>query len=185
MLRRRPDIQMAELALKVENAKVGVATANLYPTLAITANGGINSFKTSNWFTVPASLFGFVSGGITQPVFQRGQLKSNLKLAKIEREKTVIQFRQSVLNAVGEVSDELTKVEKLVAQYSIAEKRVQALQEASKNAGQLFESGMASYLEIIIAQGNLLQGELELATLKTEQLNAVIGLYRALGGGWN
>jgi NodT family efflux transporter outer membrane factor (OMF) lipoprotein len=185
MLSRRPDIKSAELALNVANAKVGVATASLYPSLVISASGGVNSFKASNWFSMPASLFGLVSGGITQPIFQRGQLKSSLKLAKIDREKTVIQFRQSVIIAVGEVSDELTKVEKLKAQYSIAAKRAQTLQQASKNASLLFKSGMANYLEVITAQGNLLQSELELTTIKTEQLNAVVGLYRSLGGGWN
>jgi len=185
LLSRRPDIKSAELALNVANAKVGVATASLYPSLVISASGGVNSFKASNWFSMPASLFGLVSGGITQPIFQRGQLKSNLALAKIDREKTVIQFRQSVINAVGEVSDELTKVEKLKTQYSIAAKRAQTLQQASKNASLLFKSGMANYLEVITAQGNLLQSELELTTIKTEQLNAVVGLYRSLGGGWN
>ncbi|WP_293742525.1 TolC family protein [uncultured Pedobacter sp.] len=185
MLSRRPDIKSAELALTVANARVGVAKASLYPSLVITASGGINAFKASNWFNVPASLFGLVGAGITQPIFQRGQLKSNLELAKIDREKTVIQFRQSVLNAVGEVSDELTKVEKLKTQYSIAEKRTQTLQQASRNANLLFKSGMANYLEVITAQGNLLQSELELTTIKTEQLNAVVGLYRSLGGGWN
>lgn len=185
MLSRRPDIKNAELALTVANARVGVAKASLYPSLVITASGGINAFKASNWFNVPASLFGLVGAGITQPIFQRGQLKSNLELAKIDREKTVIQFRQSVLNAVGEVSDELTKVEKLKTQYSIAEKRTQTLQQASRNANLLFKSGMANYLEVITAQGNLLQSELELTTIKTEQLNAVVGLYRSLGGGWN
>jgi len=185
LLSRRPDIKSAELALNVANAKVGVAEASLYPSLVITASGGINSFKASNWFNVPASLFGLVSGGITQPIFQRGQLKSTLELAKIDREKTVIQFRQSVINAVGEVSDELTKVEKLKMQYGIAEKRALTLQQASRNASLLFKSGMANYLEVITAQGNLLQSELELTTIKTEQLNAVVGLYRSLGGGWN
>ncbi|SDF89211.1 efflux transporter, outer membrane factor (OMF) lipoprotein, NodT family [Pedobacter terrae] len=185
MLSRRPDIKSAELALTIANARVGVAKASLYPSLVITASGGINSFKASNWFNVPASLFGLVGAGITQPIFQRGQLKSNLALAKIDREKSVIQFRQSVLNAVGEVSDELTKVEKLKTQYSIAQKRTQTLQQASRNANLLFKSGMANYLEVITAQGNLLQSELELTTIKTEQLNAVVGLYRSLGGGWN
>lgn len=185
MLSRRPDIKSAELALKVANAKVGIAEANLYPSLSISASAGVNSLKASNWFNIPASLFGLVAGGITQPIFQRGQLKSNLRLAKIEREKTVIQFRQSVLNAVGEVSDELVKVDKLKVQYSIAEKRVQTLQLASKNASLLFKSGIANYLEVIIAQGNLLQSELELAELKTQQLKAVVELYRSLGGGWN
>ena len=92
-------------------------------------------FKASNWFNLPALLFGLVSSGITQPVFQRGQLKSNLELAKIDCEKTVIVFRQSVLNAVGEVSDELVKFEKLKTQYGIAESRAHVLQAASVNAG--------------------------------------------------
>jgi multidrug efflux system outer membrane protein len=184
LLNRRPDIKSAEFALNIANAKVGIAKANLYPSLIITASGGVNSFKASNWFNVPASLFGLVSGGITQHIFQRAQLKTNFELAKIDREKTVIQFRQSVLNAVGEISDELTKIEKLKSQYTIVEKRAQTLQQASKNASLLFKSGMANYLEVITAQGNLLQSELELTSIKTEQLNAVVGLYRSLGGGW-
>jgi multidrug efflux system outer membrane protein len=185
MLSRRPDIKNAELALNVANAKVGISKASLYPSLVITAGGGINSFKASTWFNIPESIFGLVAGGITQPIFQRGQLKTNLELAKIDREKTVITFRQSVLNAVGEVSGELTKVEKLKTQYSIAESRARVLQVASKNAGLLFNNGMANYLEVITAQGNLLQSELELAAIKTRQLNAVVGLYCTLGGGWN
>ncbi len=184
MLTRRPDIKAAELALKAANARVGVTKASLYPTLNISASGGLNAFKASNWFTVPASLFGLASGGITQPVFQRRQLKTNYEVAKIDREKSVIQFRQSVLNAVGEVSDELTRVEKLKTQYALAEKRFQTSQLASKNASLLFKSGMASYLEVINAQSNLLQSELQLASIKTQQLNAVVGLYRSLGGGW-
>jgi outer membrane protein TolC len=81
--------------------------------LTITAAGGLNSFKASNWFNIPASLFGAVAGGITQPLFQRKELKTQYELAKVEREKTVIQFRQSVLTAVGEVSDALVKTARL------------------------------------------------------------------------
>ena len=162
-----------------------MAKASLYPSLVITASGGVNSFKASNWFNMPASLFGMVSGGLTQPIMQRGRLKSNLKLAEIDREKTVITFRQSVLNAVGEVSDELTKVEQLKSQYSIAGRRVGTLQQASKNAVLLFKSGMANYLEVITAQSALLQSELELTAIKNQQLTAMVGLYRSLGGGWH
>ncbi|KOS04853.1 RND transporter [Flavobacterium akiainvivens] len=183
MLSHRPDIKSAELELTIANAKVGVAKAALYPSLIITAGGGINSFKSSNWFNIPASLFGLVSGGITQPLFERGKLKSNVKLAEIDREKAVIRFRQSVLDAVGEVSDELVKIDRLAQEYAIAEKRLVTLQQASGNANQLFENGMATYLEVIIAQGNLLQAELELATVKQQQLHSGIALYRSLGGG--
>ncbi len=183
MVSRRPDVKSAELSLNVANAKVGIAKASMYPSLSITASGGLNSFKASNWFNIPASLFGVVAGGVTQPIFQRKQLKSQYEIAKIDREKVVLEFRQSVLNAVGEVSDELVKIEKLKLQYDISAKRVTTLHEAVKNANLLFKNGMASYLEVITAQSNSLQSELELAAIKTAQLNASVELYRSLGGG--
>ena len=184
MLSLRPDVKSAELELVKANAKVGIAKASLYPSLVITANGGLNSFKASNWFNIPGSLFGVVAGGITQPVFQRKQLRTQYEVALVDREKSVIQFRSSVLTAVGEVSDELVKIEKLKQQYTIADKRVKTVQSGLSNANMLFKSGMANYLEVINAQSNALQSELDLATVKTAQLNAVVELYRALGGGW-
>lgn len=183
MVSRRPDVKSAELSLNIANAKVGITKASMYPSLSITASGGLNSFKASNWFNIPASLFGVVGGGLTQPIFQRRQLKSQYELAKIDREKVVLEFRQSVLNAVGEVSDELVKLEKLKLQYDISSKRVTTLQGAVKNANLLFKNGMATYLEVITAQSNSLQSELELAAIKTAQLNASVELYRSLGGG--
>lgn len=185
MVSRRPDVKASELGLSIANAKVGVSKASMYPSLTITASGGLNSFKASNWFNVPASLFGLVTGGIAQPIFQRKELRTQFEIAKVEREKAVLQFRQSVLNAVGEVSDELIKQEKLQQQYRIASTRVETLQKAVKNANLLFRNGMANYLEVITAQGNLLQSELDVATLKTARLNSMIELYRSLGGGWN
>jgi len=184
MVSLRPDVKSAELELMKANAKVGIAKASMYPSLTITATGGINSFKSSNWFNIPGSLFGVVAGGIAQPIFQRKQLKTQYDVAMVEREKVVLQFRQSVLNAVGEVSDELIKVEKLKQQYTIADQRVTVVQRSLKNANLLFKSGMANYLEVINAQSNALQSELDLATIKTAQLNASVELYRALGGGW-
>ncbi|KIO76202.1 RND transporter [Pedobacter lusitanus] len=184
MLSLRPDVKSAELELVKANAKVGIAKASLYPSLTITANGGLNSFKASNWFNIPGSLFGVVAGGIAQPIFQRKQLRTQYEVALVDREKSVIQFRSSVLTAVGEVSDELVKIEKLKEQYTIADKRVKTVQSGLSNANMLFKSGMANYLEVINAQSNALQSELDLATVKTAQLNAVVELYRALGGGW-
>lgn len=184
LLQNRPDIRSKELQLTIANANTGIAKANMYPSLAITATGGINAFKATNWFSVPASLFAIGSGGITQPLFQRKQLKTQYELSKIDREKAVIGFRQSVLAAVGEVSDALVKVNKLAEQQTIAAQRVQTLQQASGNATLLFRNGMASYLEVITAQSNVLQGELELAVIQKQRSSAAIELYRALGGGW-
>ena len=183
LVSNRPDVKRYELALNIANANTGIAKANMYPSLTITAAGGINAFKASNWFNIPASLFGTVAGGITQPLFQRKQLKTQYELSKLEREKTVIQFRQSVLTAVGEVSDALIKTEKIKEQEAIATTRVNTLQQAISNADLLFKNGMANYLEVITAQSNTLQGELELAALKKDRLNAVVDLYRSVGGG--
>jgi multidrug efflux system outer membrane protein len=181
---RRPDVKSSELALNIANANVGINQAEMYPALRITASGGVNSFKASNWFNIPASLFGIVSGSVLQPLLNHKELKTSYEVAKIDREKTVIQFRQTVLNAVGEVSDALVKIDRLKAEQDIAANRVNTLQKATSNANQLFKNGMANYLEVITAQGNVLQSELALATIKTERLNAVAELYRSLGGGW-
>jgi multidrug efflux system outer membrane protein len=181
---RRPDVKTAELALNIANAQVGIAKANMYPSLTISASGGVNSFRASNWFNIPASLFGTVAGGITQPIFNRKRLKTQYEVAKVDREKTVLQFRQSVLNAVGEVSDALVTIQKLKEQQIVAANRVTTLQQATGNANLLFRNGMATYLEVITAQGNVLQSELELASIKRAQLSAVSDLYRSLGGGW-
>lgn len=184
LVSRRPDVRSYELALARANAQVGIAKANMYPTLSITAGGGLNSFRATNWFNIPASLFGIVAGGIVQPLFQKKQLTTAYEIAKVEREKSVIKFRQSVLYAVGEVSDALARMEKLKTSQSIVNNRVTTLQKATTNANMLFQSGMANYLEVITAQSNVLQSELELATIKREQLDAKVELYRSLGGGW-
>jgi NodT family efflux transporter outer membrane factor (OMF) lipoprotein len=181
---RRPDVKTAELALNVANANVGIAQANMYPSLTITANGGLNTFRASNWFTVPASLFGTVAGALTQPLLQHRQLKTQYKVALVDREKTVLQFRQSFLNAVGEVSDALVRIEKLKTQQAIIANRVSTLEKATNNANLLFSNGQATYLEVITAQSNVLQSELDLATVKNARLNAMSDLYRSLGGGW-
>ncbi len=184
LVSRRPDVKSAELALKVANANVGITKADLYPALRITAQGGLNSFETSNWFNIPASLFGTVAGGLTQPLLNNKRVRTQYNIAVTEREKAVLNFRQSVLVAVSEVSDALVKVEKLQQQEAFLQQRVKTLQQAIKNANLLFKNGMAEYLEVLSAQANLLQSELELANIKREQLAANTDLYRALGGGW-
>ncbi|MES2240652.1 MAG: TolC family protein [Bacteroidota bacterium] len=184
LVSRRPDVKSAELALKVANANVGITKADLYPALRITAQGGLNSFETSSWFNIPASLFGTVAGGLTQPLLNNKKVKTQYNIAKVEREKAVLNFRQSVLVAVSEVSDALVKGEKLKQQEVFLQERVKTLQQAIKNSNLLFKNGMVEYLEVLTAQANLLQSELELANLKREQLAANTELYRALGGGW-
>jgi multidrug efflux system outer membrane protein len=184
MVSRRPDVRSDELALVAANAQVGIAQANMYPVLTITAGGGIESFKSSNWFSIPNSLFGLAAGTIAQPIFKRRQLKTQFEVAKLEREQAVIRFRQSVLQATGEVANALVQTDKLKEQKQIASDQTDTLKRAVSNAQLLFKSDMASYLEVITAQGNALQAELNLAAIQRLELNAMVELYRALGGGW-
>jgi len=184
LLNRRPDVRSAELELTALTAKVGYTKANMYPSLIISAQGGVNAFKASDWFNLPASLFGIVTGGITQPLFHKKQLRTQYEVAKLEREQAVIRFRQSVLKAVEEVADALVKVQKLQEQQDVAVRRVNTLQKATADAGLLFNNGNATYLDVLTAQSNSLTGELQLASLKQQQLSAFVELYRSLGGGW-
>lgn len=185
MISLRPDVKTSELELQAASARIGYARANMYPSLTISAQGGVNSLKASNWFTMPGSLFGVIASGLTQPIFQKRELRTQLNVAKIQREQAVLRFRQSVLTAYQEVSDALVSVDKLGQQQAIAQVRVSKLQQATANANLLFKNGMANYLEVITAQSNVLNGELELAAVRKAQLSAVVGLYRSLGGGWN
>lgn len=184
MISRRPDVRSEEMALVAANAQVGVAQGNMYPALSLTATGGLNSFKASNWFNMPASLFGTVAGSLAQPVFQRRTLKTQLEVAKIQREEAVIRFRQSALTAVGEVTDALIKLDKLKTQQQIADSQVSTLHVAVQQAQMLFRSGMANYLEVITAQSRALQAELSQVDIDRQQLSAMVDLYRSLGGGW-
>lgn len=184
MVSRRPDVRSDEMALMAANAQVGIAQANMYPTLNITAGGGLESFKASNWFSIPNSLFGLVTGAIAEPVFKRRTLKTQFETAKLQREQAVIVFRQSVLHATGEVADALVQVDKLKQQQELAVAQVDTLHHAVFNAQLLFKSAMANYLEVVTAQGNALQAELNLASIQRQQLSAMVELYRSLGGGW-
>lgn len=184
MVSRRPDVRTAEMDLQVANARVGVAQANMYPALNITAGGGLESFTASNWFNIPGSLFGLAAGTIAQPIFKRKELKTTFEISKIEREQAVIRFRQAVLQATTEVANALQQTEKLKEQHIVAVSQVNTLKDAVANAQLLFKSDMANYLEVITVQQNALQAELDLAAIQQQQVHAMVELYRSLGGGW-
>jgi NodT family efflux transporter outer membrane factor (OMF) lipoprotein len=184
MVSRRPDVRSNEMALVAANAKVGIAEASMYPTISITANGGINAFQFSKWFNLPGSLFATGAAGLTQPIFQRRALKTQKEVATLQRDQAALSFRQSAYNAMGEVSNALVSLDKLKTQYQLTTDKVNTLRSAIGNAELLFKSGMANYLEVITAQGNLLQAELSQVTVERDQLSAMVELYRSLGGGW-
>lgn len=184
LLANRPDVRVAELSLKAANARVGIALAAMYPSLTINPSGGLNSMKESNWFSIPASLFGTLAGGITQPIFNRGRLKANYKQMQLERDKSVISFRQSVIEAYAQVSDAMRNKQELEKQYLFALKRENIMKESIKSTDVLFRAGEVNYLEVINVQSNFLQSSLQSSQIYTEKMQANIELYYALGGGW-
>jgi len=184
LLRNRPDIREAEYQLMAANAQANVNQALLYPTFTLGGRMGINAMLASNWFSIPGALFGAIAGGITQPVFQGRRLRTDLEVARLERDQTEIDLQKTILEAVNEVTNYLVIVEKQKEQLDFAEQRVNNAQLAVKNATLLFKSGYATYLEVITAQGNALNSDLNLVRMRQNQLEAILDLYRALGGGW-
>ena len=184
LLRNRPDVRAAEESLMEQHASMGVAKSLLYPSLTVTAQGGLNAIQSSKWFSMPGSLFDFVQGSVLQPVFHHGELKAGYEQSKIRRDQAELTFRQTLLKAVGEVSDALEQVEQTGRQAAIADQRVTTLRTAVGNARLLFQSGMSTWLEVITSESALLQSELELADIQRSHLSAKADLYRSVGGGW-
>ncbi|KFF10956.1 RND transporter [Chryseobacterium soli] len=184
LLSYRPDVKSAELEVRKSAAAIHVAKMSMYPSLNITGQGGLNAFQASKWFSVPGSLFGMIAGTIAQPILNGKQLKTQYEQSKVLADQAEINFKQSVLKAVGEVSDALVQIQKLEEQQKIAEGLAVKSGEAVKKADILFKYNAATYVEVIIAQTNKLQAELDLASLKAQRLNAITALYRSVGGGW-
>lgn len=184
LLSYRPDVKTAELEVRKSAAAIHVAKMSMYPSLNITAQGGVNAFQISKWFSVPGSLFGMAAGALAQPILNGKQLKTQYEQSKVLADQAEIGFKQSVLKAVGEVSDALVQIQKLEEQQKIAEGLVVKSDEAVKKADLLFKYNSATYVEVIMAQTNKLNAELELASLKAQRLNAITALYRSVGGGW-
>ncbi|WP_091392585.1 efflux transporter outer membrane subunit [Arachidicoccus rhizosphaerae] len=183
-VQNRPDVLAAEYDLMAANAAVGVAQASRLPNLSITFEGGMDAMLPKNWFNIPGSLLGDFFGGITQPVFHKRKLKTEYEVSKLERDQSEIAFQKAVYGGITEVRNALVAVRQLSEQLTIAKEQVAVSQKAVHSAALLFTAGEATYLEVITAQSNELDSELNLASLKAELMSARIQLYRALGGGW-
>ncbi|MDQ6477197.1 TolC family protein [Dyadobacter sp. LHD-138] len=185
LLSRRPDVKAAEFAVVNANAKTGLSKAAMYPTFSLSPQIGANSFKFNSWFDLPGSMAKTIAINLTQPIFQKHALKTAYETAALEQQKAVIQFKQTVLTAVSEVSDAMAKSKGASERKVLVEEKTALLNKATDDAMKLYKSGMTTYLEVITAQNNRLQNDLEAITIQLEQLNAVTDLYRALGGGVN
>lgn len=183
LLSRRPDVKAAEYAVMSANAKTGLAKATMYPALSLSPSVGLNSFQFDTWFNFPGSVTKTIAANLAQPIFRKKALRTAYEVAKLEQEKAVIQFKQSYITAVGEVNDAMSRLKYADERMELATEKAVSLDRATADAGLLYKSGMANYLEVITAQNNALQNELDVVAIKLEKLNAAINLYCALGGG--
>ncbi|SHF05650.1 efflux transporter outer membrane subunit [Dysgonomonas macrotermitis] len=184
MLALRPDVQQAELSFRQSFELVNVAKASFYPTISLSS--GMIGYSTVNGlsqFFKPENLFASIVGGLTQPLFARKQLITQLKVAKAQQEESYLTFEKTVLAAGKEVSDILYTYESSLSKNELRSKQVASLNNAVYFTQELLKAGEANYTEVLTAEQSLLQAQLGQVSDKLEQLQASVDLYRALGGG--
>lgn len=184
LLLRRPDIEQAELELLAAKADLEAARAAFLPSLKISPYIGLNSIKAANLLQTPQSLAMGVLGGLTAPIFNKKRIKSDFDRSVAKRAEAYYNYQQTIITGFGEVVTSLRGIENLQEVYKLKEQEADVLLKAVSTSNTLFTSGYATYLEVITAQKSVLEAELELANIKKGIFHSVIGLYRALGGGW-
>lgn len=183
LLVNRPDIKQAEYDLLASNADLFTAKAAFYPTLNITGSLGLQSFKALYWLT-PQSLALNALSGLMAPLANRRELKAGLMATKAEQQIAYTNYQKTILNSFTEVYNYLRMIENTNEMYDLKSEEVNVLRNSVGTSAELFRYGRATYLEVITAQRNALQSQIELINLKKKQFSGVIGLYRSLGGGW-
>ncbi len=183
LLQNRPDVREAEQAFVNAFQLENVARANLYPSLILNSSAGLQSLKFSD-FISPNSFFYNAFGGVTQPIFNRRRLKTEREVAEIMKLQQALTFQQKVLQAGQEVSDALYQVDMFGLKIEAKDKEFSAYEHAYEGAKELLINGIADYLEVLNAQENVLQTELDLVQAKRDLFTSKVNLYRALGGGW-
>jgi NodT family efflux transporter outer membrane factor (OMF) lipoprotein len=183
MLKRRPDIQQAQLELLSYYSEQQAAQLALLPSLNITAMLGFNAFK-SNLLFSPGSVAYNALGGLAAPLINRNALKAGQKRAEAASLEALYAYNKSVLTGFQEVSTSLKKIENSRKISDLKSQEVEVLQQSISTSKDLFLTGYASYLEVIAAQRSALEAELSLTNVQKNQLLALIELYRSLGGGW-
>ena len=185
LLLNRPDIQQAELELAAAEADLQAARKAFLPSLTISPYVGFNALKTSLLFQTPESLAVGFLGGITAPIFNKKRIRGGFNRSVARRAEAYYQYQKNIITGYGEVVNNIRGIDNLEAVYELKEQEVEVLLNAVSTSNVLFTSGYATYLEVITAQKSVLEAELELANIKKGIFHSVIGLYKALGGGWS
>lgn len=183
LLERRPDVLAAEQQLVAANADVGAAKALFFPSIGITGAAGSLGRDFSDLGSGDAAIWS-ASAGLLQPLFRAGSIRFNYQAAQARFEQALAQYRQAVQNSFRETADAIVAIEKARAMRVETEKAVVALQDAAALARDRYEGGLSSYLDILIADQQLFDAELQLAEVRGAEYKAQVSLYRALGGGW-
>ena len=182
LLERRPDIRQAEAELMAANAEIGAARALLFPQISLTGLFGAQSRGLSSLLTGPARLQN-VGPSVLVPIFHGG-LRSGVQLTEAQQREALLSYEKAIYEALREVSDALVAHDRTREQRIEQEKLVQALSESERLSNLRYRGGLDSYLQVLDAQRNLFAGELNLAQLRLEEIESIIQIYRALGGGW-
>ncbi|GAB3528481.1 TolC family protein [Pontibacter brevis] len=184
LLLRRPDIQQAELELIAAKADLEAARAAFLPAFTITPYAGVHTRHLPSIFNTPESLVMGFLGGLTAPIFQNRVIRSEFNRNVALNKEAFYAYQKSVLTGYQEVVTNLQRIENYKKAYALRQEEAEVLMNAVSTSNDLFMAGYASYLEVITAQGSVLQAELGKANTRKEIFLAVIDLYRSLGGGW-
>ena len=184
LLERRPDVLSAEQQVRAANAQVGVAVANFFPQLGLTALLGQASTPLSEITSGRANVWS-VAANFTGPIYEGGALRAQKRQAVAFWQQTKLQYEQTALNAFTDVSNALTSRQKFEAIRAEQARSVAAYQEAVMVSLQRYQAGKASYFEVLDAQIQLYPEQNSLAQTETNRRLVVVQLYLALGGGWN
>ncbi|GAB2690959.1 TolC family protein [Mucilaginibacter koreensis] len=185
LLSNRPDIKQAELDLMAAKLDVKVAKAQFYPSLNISAAVGYQAFNPAYLFTTPQSILYSLIGEVTAPLINRNAIKATYYSANAKQIQAVYNYDRKVLNAYIEVVNQLSNINNLEKTYDLKSQEVQKLNESIGISNNLFRSTRADYMEVLLTQRDALQSKFELIETKMKQMNAVVNVYHALGGGWN
>ena len=184
MIRRRPDIRQSEQLLRAANAEIGAAIADYYPRIGLTTFAGRVSPDLSDLTDGVGNAWS-IAANISGPIFDGGRLRAQEAQVRAAFDEAKLRHEKSVLVALGEVSNSLIARQKFAAARSEQEKAVSSLNEAVGVSTERYSAGRANYFEILDSQLELFPTELQLARIRLNEYLAVVGLYRALGGGWS
>jgi len=184
LLTNRPDIRQAEQELVAAKLDVNVARARFYPSLGISAAIGYQAFNPAYLFRTPQSLLYSLAGDLMAPLVNKNAIKAAYYNANARQIQAVYNYEQTLLKAYIEVANQLSKADNLSQSYELKYKQTDALMQSVNISDNLFKSAKADYMEVLMTQRDALEAKFELVETRKEQMNTIVNVYRALGGGW-